>query len=651
MTEDQAPDPTSDAHESTGDGSGDGARPADGAAAGGHYRVLARKYRPATFAGLIGQEAMVQTLTNAIRLGRLAHAFILTGVRGVGKTTTARIIARGLNCIGPGGAGEPTPEPCGECEHCRAISEDRHVDVLEMDAASRTGVDDIRELIEGVRYRPTSARYKVYIIDEVHMLSKPAFNALLKTLEEPPEHVKFIFATTEVRKIPVTVLSRCQRFDLRRVDIDTLVRHFAAVAEQEGAGFTEAALHLIARAADGSVRDGLSLLDQAITDSSGPRIGEDAVRGMLGLADRTVTFDMLDAVMRGDVAAALDLMAEQYHAGADPAVMLTDMLELTHWLTRLKVVADVADAPGVPEAERVRGREMAAKLSMAALTRAWQMLLKGLDEVRMAPAPLLAAEMVVVRLAYAAELPTPAEAVKALGQPAPGAPAPTGHRTTGHRTTGHRTTGHRTTGLRTTSPQSASREHRAGATRTTTSRPQHPWGLRRGGPGCATRGQSRGAPGGGSQPPRPTILRRSRGPDRRTHGANPARQSHQQRASGAFRAGTGRVPARRARAARSRQPAQHLPQRRHRPALGGDRIARSGSADVARTRGGGKGPCQGGGGRASDGQGGPRYLSRCHHRRRTRRRDTASRSAGGWGRRRRRKLRTKQVFDKEGDDR
>ena len=424
MTEDKAPDPPSEPQRSTGDSGRDGVPTADGAVPGGNYRVLARKYRPASFAGLIGQEAMVQTLTNAIRLGRLAHAFILTGVRGVGKTTTARIIARGLNCIGPGGTGEPTPEPCGECEHCRAISEDRHVDVLEMDAASRTGVDDIRELIEGVRYRPTAARYKVYIIDEVHMLSKNAFNALLKTLEEPPEHVKFIFATTEVRKIPVTVLSRCQRFDLRRVDIDTLVRHFAAVAKEEGVGITEAALHLIARAADGSVRDGLSLLDQAITDSSEPQISEDAVRGMLGLADRTVTFDMLDAVMRGDVAAALDYMAEQYHSGADPAVMLADLLELTHWLTRLKVVADVADAPGVPEAERVRGREMAAKLSMAALTRVWQMLLKGLDEARMAPSPLLAAEMVVVRLAYAADLPTPAEAVKALAQPAPGTPGP-----------------------------------------------------------------------------------------------------------------------------------------------------------------------------------------------------------------------------------
>ena len=424
MTEHQAPDPLTEPQESTDDSLPDGVPPADGAAPGGNYRVLARKYRPATFAELIGQEAMVQTLTNAIRSGRLAHAFILTGVRGVGKTTTARIIARGLNCIGPGGAGGPTPEPCGECEHCRAISEDRHVDVLEMDAASRTGVDDIRELIEGVRYRPTTARYKVYIIDEVHMLSKNAFNALLKTLEEPPEHVKFIFATTEVRKIPVTVLSRCQRFDLRRVDMDTLVRHFAAVAKEEDAGITEAAVHLIARAADGSVRDGLSLLDQAITGSSEPEIGEEAVRGMLGLADRTVTFDMFDAVMRGDVAAALDLMAEQYRSGADPAVMLADMLEFTHWLTRVKVVADAADAPGVPEAERVRGREMAAKLSMAALTRAWQMLLKGLDEVRMAPTPLLAAEMIVVRLAYAAELPTPAEAVKALRQPAPGAPAP-----------------------------------------------------------------------------------------------------------------------------------------------------------------------------------------------------------------------------------
>jgi DNA polymerase-3 subunit gamma/tau len=423
MTEDQAPDPSTEPQESTTDSLHDGVPPADGAAPGGDYRVLARKYRPTTFAALIGQEAMVQTLTNAIRSGRLAHAFILTGVRGVGKTTTARIIARGLNCIGPGGTGGPTPEPCGECEHCRAISEDRHVDVLEMDAASRTGVDDIRELIEGVRYRPTSARYKVYVIDEVHMLSKNAFNALLKTLEEPPEHVKFIFATTEVRKIPVTVLSRCQRFDLRRIDIDTLARHFAAVAKEEGAGITEAAVHLIARAADGSVRDGLSLLDQAITDSGEPEIGEEAVRRLLGLADRTVTFDMFDALMRGDVAAALDLMTEQYCSGADPAVMLTDMLELTHWLTRLKVVADAADAPGVPEAERVRGREMAAKLSMSTLTRAWQMLLKGLDEVRSAPAPLLAAEMVVVRLAYAAELPTPAEAVKALSQSAPGVAA------------------------------------------------------------------------------------------------------------------------------------------------------------------------------------------------------------------------------------
>jgi DNA polymerase-3 subunit gamma/tau len=391
----------------------------------GPYRVLARKYRPSTFSELIGQEAMVRTLTNAIRAGRLAHAFILTGVRGVGKTTTARIIARAFNCTGADGRGGPTADPCGMCEHCRAISEDRHVDVLEMDAASRTGVDDIRELIEGVRYRPTTARYKVYIIDEVHMLSKNAFNALLKTLEEPPEHVKFIFATTEIRKVPVTVLSRCQRFDLRRVDIETLARHFSDVAEKEGARVSEGAIRLIARAADGSVRDGLSLLDQAISHIGGTTdtlVDEVAVRAMLGLADRTLTFDLVDAVMKGDTKPALDLMAEQYQAGADPAQVLADMLELIHWLTRIKVVPSAADDPAVPEMERVRGRAMAETLSMAAITRAWQMLLKGLNETRLAPAPLPAAEMVIVRLAYAAELPTPEEALRALQTaPAPGA--------------------------------------------------------------------------------------------------------------------------------------------------------------------------------------------------------------------------------------
>ncbi len=378
------------------------------------YRVLARKYRPTDFSGLIGQEALVRTLTNAIQAGRLAHAFVLTGVRGVGKTTTARIIARALNCIGPDGHGGPTVSPCGVCEHCRAIAEDRHVDILEMDAASRTGVNDIREIIEGVRYRPTSARYKIYIIDEVHMLSTAAFNALLKTLEEPPEHVKFVFATTEIRKIPVTVLSRCQRFDLRRVDMAVLQAHFAAIAEKEGATIAPAALAMIARAADGSVRDGLSLLDQAIAHGTGD-VTEEQVRDMLGLADRARVFDLFDAVMKGDIRGALEQMGDQYAVGADPVVVLQDMLELTHWLTRLKLAPDAPDLlTAASETERVRGADMAGKLSMAVLTRAWQMLLKGLNETRMAPSPLQSAEMVLVRLGYAADLPTPAEALQKL---------------------------------------------------------------------------------------------------------------------------------------------------------------------------------------------------------------------------------------------
>ena len=379
------------------------------------YRVLARKYRPASFDQLIGQEAMVRTLTNAFASGRLAHAFILTGVRGVGKTTTARIIARALNCVGPSGDGGSTIDPCGQCEPCRAIAEDRHVDVLEIDAASRSKVDEMRELLDGVRYRPASARFKVYIIDEVHMLSTHSFNALLKTLEEPPRNVTFIFATTEVRKVPVTVLSRCQRFDLRRVDEEELSAHFATIVEAEGVSVSAPALHLIARAADGSVRDGLSLLDQAIAQGDGT-VGEDEVRCMLGLADRGVTFDLLDRVMEGDIGAALGLMAEQYGAGAEPAVVIEDMLDLIHWLTRVKVVPEVAQGPGVPEAERVRGGNMADRLSMAVLARAWQMLLKGLGEVRIAPMPLQAAEMVLVRLAYAADLPTPAEAVRSASQ-------------------------------------------------------------------------------------------------------------------------------------------------------------------------------------------------------------------------------------------
>ena len=387
------------------------------------YRVLARKYRPARFEELIGQEAMVRTLSNAIRTGRLAHAFMLTGVRGVGKTTTARIIARALNCVGPDGAGGPTVSPCGQCQHCTGIAEDRHVDVIEMDAASRTSVEDIRELIEGVRYRPVMARYKVYIVDEVHMLSRSAFNALLKTLEEPPQHVKFIFATTEIRKVPVTVLSRCQRFDLRRVEAEVLADHFTQIARKEGTEIEPAAAALIARAADGSVRDGLSLLDQAIALADG-RVSEAQVRAMLGLADRTQVFDLFEAAMRGDASAALAHFASLYAAGADPALVLQDLLELTHWVTRVKLAPSAAADPTVPEAERVRGQALAERLSMPVLARAWQMLLKGVGEVKQADRPIMAAEMVLVRLAYAADLPSPADLVRKAGTAAPSGAAP-----------------------------------------------------------------------------------------------------------------------------------------------------------------------------------------------------------------------------------
>jgi len=375
------------------------------------YRVLARKYRPSNFAEMIGQDALVRTLSNAIATGRIAQAFILTGVRGVGKTTTARIIARALNCTGADGKSGPTVSPCGVCDNCRAIAEDRHPDILEMDAASRTGIDSIREIIEAVRYAPSMARYKVYIIDEVHMLSTAAFNGLLKTLEEPPPHVKFVFATTEIRKVPVTVLSRCQRFDLKRVEIAVLSAHFKGITAKEDARISDEALTLIARAAEGSVRDGLSLLDQAIAHGAGEADAA-LVRDMLGLADRGQVFQLLEHLLHGRLPEALENLGQQYALGADPAVVIQDMLELSHWLTRLKVVGDAADDVTLPEEQRRRGKELAAKLGMPVLARTWQMLLKGLHEVRGAPAPLAAAEMVLVRLGYAADLPSPGELVK-----------------------------------------------------------------------------------------------------------------------------------------------------------------------------------------------------------------------------------------------
>lgn len=393
------------------------------------YRVLARKYRPENFDQLIGQDALVRTLSNAIETGRVAHAFMLTGVRGVGKTTTARIIARALNCIGPDGNGGPTIDPCGVCDSCVSIREDRHVDVIEMDAASRTGVDDIRELIESVRYRPVSARYKIYIVDEVHMLSRNAFNALLKTLEEPPESVKFIFATTEIRKVPVTVLSRCQRFDLRRVELERLAEHFKWVAGEENVAMDDDALHLIARAADGSVRDGLSLLDQALVPGAAT-VNVEAVRDMLGLADRAAVYDLFDLVMAGDIAAALDQFDRMYRDGAEPLVVLQDILDVVYWLTRIKTAPAVAEAPYTPEIERTRGKDMANQLSMPSLTRSWQLMLKGISEVQSAPNAVQAAQMALVRLAYAADLPSPAALVRQLtdggarAQPA-ATPAPT----------------------------------------------------------------------------------------------------------------------------------------------------------------------------------------------------------------------------------
>ena len=395
------------------------------------YRVLARKYRPTTFDDLIGQDAMVRILRNAFALGRIAHAFMLTGVRGVGKTTTARIIARALNCVGADGTGGPTPDPCGVCDNCRAILADRHPDVVEMDAASRTGVDDVREIIEATRFRPMQARTKVFIVDEVHMLSRNAFNALLKTLEEPPPHVKFVFATTEIRKVPVTVLSRCQRFDLRRIPVAMLSAHYAKIAAAEDVAVEPEALAAIARAADGSVRDGLSLLDQAIAQGGGAdgAVSAASVAGMLGVADRGAVFDLMEAVMAGRAADALAITDRAYALGADLGVLLGDLLELTHTLSRLRAMPALRQSQELPEAERVRGGALADALPVPVLGRAWQMLLKGCAEVETAPDRRAAAEMVLIRLCHVADLPSPGELVRRLqGQPAGAAngPAPAG---------------------------------------------------------------------------------------------------------------------------------------------------------------------------------------------------------------------------------
>ena len=379
-----------------------------------NYQVLARKYRPETFADLVGQDAMTRTLKNAFTADRIAQAFIMTGIRGTGKTTTARIIAKGMNCVGEDGKGGPTTEPCGKCEHCVAIVEGRHVDVLEMDAASRTGVNDIREIIESVRYRAASARYKIYIIDEVHMLSASAFNALLKTLEEPPAHVKFIFATTEIRKVPVTVLSRCQRFDLRRIGADDMIGLLRRIADAEGGKIADEALALLVRAAEGSARDATSLLDQALGHGAGETT-PDQVRAMLGLADRGRVLDLFDMIMKGDAAAALAELSSQYADGADPLAVLRDLAEIAHWVSVIKISPAASEDPTAGPDERSRGSEMANALQMRTLSRTWQMLLKALEEISLAPNAMAAAEMAVIRLTHVADLPTPEELARKLG--------------------------------------------------------------------------------------------------------------------------------------------------------------------------------------------------------------------------------------------
>jgi DNA polymerase-3 subunit gamma/tau len=394
--------------------------------AGQHYRVLARKYRPSSFDDLIGQDAVVRTVSNAFETGRIPQAWILTGVRGVGKTTTARILARALNYELPDGSVKgPTIHMPVLGVHCQAIMESRHMDVLEMDAASHTGVDDVRQINDSVRYAPASARYKVYIIDEVHMLSTAAFNAFLKTLEEPPEHAKFVFATTEIRKVPVTVLSRCQRFDLRRVEADVLMGHLSNIAAKEKVEVEPEALGIIARAAEGSVRDSLSLFDQAIAHAAGA-VRADAVRQMLGLADRTRVIDLFDSLVRGDIASAFKEFREQYDTGADPIVVLSDLAEFVNFVTRVKIVPATADNVAFGETERLRARDFAAKISMRVLSRMWQMLLKGITEAQAATRPAAAAEMVLVRIAYVADMPTPDEAIRMLDQNGGASPVVTG---------------------------------------------------------------------------------------------------------------------------------------------------------------------------------------------------------------------------------
>lgn len=372
------------------------------------YVVLARKYRPQNFEDLLGQDALVQTLTNAIKDNRLHHAYILTGIRGVGKTTTARLIAKALNCTGLDGKGGPTIHPCGVCENCKAIAAGRHIDVMELDAASRTGVDDIREILDGVRYKPTNARYKIYIIDEVHMLSKNAFNALLKTLEEPPAHVKFIFATTEIRKVPVTVLSRCQRFDLQRLTIEDLTKLFNKIVAAENLKAEDEALHMIAKAADGSARDGLSLLDQAISLGAGV-VKTDIVKEMIGLADRSQTFELFEKLVLGDTKETIIKLQEQYKNGANPTTLLQDLINITHLLAKTKLVPSFVNDPSLSEAEKELCQRLGAKVSIAVLSKMWQMMIKGLGELQVAPVQIDALEMILIRIAYSASLPTPYE--------------------------------------------------------------------------------------------------------------------------------------------------------------------------------------------------------------------------------------------------